>query len=143
MYNKIIISINFSLVNERGNFPAMKKSILLALICVTLLFCSFVAGFYTGRAGSHNDVQLSVVNTPNPLAPTENTSITATQNFPININTATSQQLQQLKGIGEVKANSIIAYRTQHGPFQSVQELLNVSGIGEKTLAAILDKITV
>lgn len=54
---------------------------------------------------------------------------------PININTATAEQLAEaLNGIGAAKAAEIIAYRTQHGAFGSVDELLNINGIGRKTL---------
>ena len=53
---------------------------------------------------------------------------------PVNINTADATQLDTLPGIGPVMAQRIIDYRNQHGPFLSVDELDNVSGIGPKTL---------
>lgn len=53
----------------------------------------------------------------------------------ININTATAEELAEfLPGIGEIKAKRIVEYREASGGFDSVDELLNVSGIGEKTL---------
>lgn len=61
----------------------------------------------------------------------------------ININTATKADLLLLDGIGETLADRIIAYRETNGAFQKPQDLLNVQGIGEKKLAALLDKITV
>ena len=61
----------------------------------------------------------------------------------VNINTATAEELETLKGIGPAKARAIVAYRDANGPFSSVEELTNVSGIGEKTLANIIDDITV
>ena len=61
----------------------------------------------------------------------------------ININTATAEQLTALDGIGETKAAAIVAYRSEHGGFSSVDELLNVKGIGEKLLEGIRADITV
>ena len=60
----------------------------------------------------------------------------------ININTATAEQLTTLDGIGESKANAIVQYREQHGDFASIDDLLNVKGIGEKTLSNIRQNIT-
>ena len=61
----------------------------------------------------------------------------------ININTATEKELQTLTGIGEVKARAIIEYRMSIGRFKRVDELLNVTGIGDKTLEKIRVFITV
>ena len=48
-----------------------------------------------------------------------------------------------LKGIGEKKALAVIAYREEHGGFESTEELMKVKGIGEKTFAGLKDKVTV
>lgn len=61
----------------------------------------------------------------------------------ININTASAERLTALSGIGEVKAAAIVEYRRTHGGFSSVDELLNVKGIGEKTLEKIRSRVTV
>ena len=61
----------------------------------------------------------------------------------VNINTAAREQLESLPGIGAVKAQSIINHRLQNGPFQSIDNLIEVSGIGEKTLEGIKELITV
>ena len=61
----------------------------------------------------------------------------------ININTATSQQLQTLPRIGPALAQRIIEYRQISGEFSTVDDLTNVKGIGEKTLEKIRDSITV
>lgn len=61
----------------------------------------------------------------------------------INLNTATVSQLMGLKGIGEVKANAIVRYREENGVFHSIDEILNVKGIGEKTFEKIRNQITV
>ena len=63
--------------------------------------------------------------------------------FPVNINTASKRELDALPGIGEVLAQRIIDYRQAHGKFQHLEELTNVSGIGQKRLDAILDYATV
>lgn len=55
----------------------------------------------------------------------------------VDLNTATQEQLETLPGIGPVTAASILAWRTENGAFTSVDELLEVSGIGEVTLADI------
>jgi competence protein ComEA len=61
----------------------------------------------------------------------------------ININTASATELETLSGIGEVLAGTIVEYRDQNGPFVSVDDLLDVSGIGPATLEEIRDQVTV
>lgn len=61
----------------------------------------------------------------------------------VNINTADSSQLQTLSGVGESKANKIIDYRETNGPFKSIDDLANVSGIGEKTVESLRDSICI
>lgn len=59
----------------------------------------------------------------------------------VNINTATSEQLQSLPGIGKSTADKIVADRTSNGPFSSKQDLKRVSGIGDKKYEALADLI--
>ncbi len=61
----------------------------------------------------------------------------------ININTATVEELSTLEGIVEVKAESIIEFRDNHGHFTKVEDLKNVKGIGDKIFEKIKDQITV
>jgi competence protein ComEA len=61
----------------------------------------------------------------------------------VNVNTATIDQLESLPGIGPTLAQRIIDHREEHGPFRSVDELLDVSGIGDQTLAELRPKVTV
>ena len=62
----------------------------------------------------------------------------------LNINTASAEMLAEtIDGVGERKAEAIVRYREEHGPFASVDELLEVSGIGPKTLERSRDKLKV
>ena len=61
----------------------------------------------------------------------------------VNINTASASELSSLKGIGNAKALGIIAYREKNGPFKSVDDLRQVSGIGEKLLNNLRPQVTV
>ena len=61
----------------------------------------------------------------------------------INVNTADVKTLTSLPGIGEVRAEAIVSYREEHGPFLSISDLLQVKGVGEGTLNKIKDLICV
>ena len=61
----------------------------------------------------------------------------------ININAATASELESLPGIGPVLAERIVAYRTDHGPFGAIEDIMDVSGIGEGCFAQIRELITV
>ena len=65
----------------------------------------------------------------------------AEENVTVNVNTADIDELCRLKGIGKTKAQAIIDYRTENGPFTYAEELMNVSGIGESTFAQIAPQI--
>ena len=62
---------------------------------------------------------------------------------PVNLNTATAEQLDTLDGVGPTTAQKILAYRAQHGGFGSVSELDRIPGIGAKRMAALRDHVTV
>lgn len=61
----------------------------------------------------------------------------------VNLNTATQSQLEGIKGIGPVKAKAIVDYRKKNGEFKSVDDLQNVPGFGEKTLANVRGNVSV
>lgn len=60
----------------------------------------------------------------------------------IDLNTAAPEDLERLPGIGPAKAEAITAYRKEHGPFQTTDQLMEVSGIGEATLEALRPYVT-
>lgn len=61
----------------------------------------------------------------------------------LNLNSATQEQLEELPGVGPVTAAAIVQWRTENGPFQSVEDLLDVTGIGEKTLDQLRSHVQV
>ncbi|RIU93763.1 ComEA family DNA-binding protein [Oceanobacillus picturae] len=61
----------------------------------------------------------------------------------VHLNSASKEEIETLSGIGPSKAEAIIAYREENGLFQSLEDLLNVSGIGEKTIEQLEDSIQV
>lgn len=61
----------------------------------------------------------------------------------VNINTASQSELETLPGIGPTRARAIIAHRTQHGPFARIEDIQNVTGIGEKTFESLKSLIRV
>ena len=79
----------------------------------------------------------------NPSRETEKKPAEPKVTFPVNINTASKRELDALPGIGEVLAQRILDYRKANGSFQSVDELVKVKGIGEKTLEKLRPYATV
>lgn len=71
----------------------------------------------------------------------ETSAQTVTEPLLININTASREELMLLNGIGEVTADSIIAYRNDSGGFNNIEELMNVSGIGQAKFDAVKDHV--
>ena len=128
----------------------MKIKISALLAAVTVLFVGFTLGLFVGRNSGSDSVTVAVP-AQMQTAPTAPTAATApaetvpeeTVSFPVNINTADADTLTALPGIGQVLAERILAYRAQNGPFQAVEEITNVEGIGEKKAEAILELITV
>lgn len=112
----------------------MKKGIFL-LTMTLLLSVGIVAGIFVGRNTMYRAVSLQ---------PADMVSVsTESVDYRLNLNTASAAQLTALPGIGETLAGRIIAYREEVGTFDSLDELLAVNGIGEKTLEKIEDLVTV
>lgn len=77
-----------------------------------------------------------------PFSQPNQQTFAVTGNSKININTANKTELINLPGIGSAKAEAIIQYRQKQGKFKKLEELQNVSGIGEKTFLKLIDQIT-
>lgn len=146
----------------------MKNSTTAILVAVTLAFAAFVGGFCLGRNTAGGQIQLSAFyetgssTAPTSFAPTttaallpttqsptesditvQETTVPIESVFPININTATLEQLDLIPGIGPVYAQRILDLRSEIGQFRHIEELLDVKGIGEKTLEKIKPYITI
>lgn len=74
---------------------------------------------------------------------TSSNTSSATTNLKINLNTASKEELTKLSGIGEAKAQDIIDYRNTNGSFKTIEEIKNISGIGDALFAKIKDNISV
>jgi len=76
-------------------------------------------------------------------APKAAATVTATATAPVNLNTATVEQLATIPGVGPKMAERIIDYRQKNGGFKKVEDLMNVSGVGEKSFLKMKPLITV
>ena len=128
----------------------MKNTPFSILACACLVLAAFLGGMYVGRNMTGGNIQISALSTqstisadvPNTSQTSNSASSTSQGNDKININTADLYELMTLKGIGEVYAQNIIDYRTTNGPFASIDELMNVDGIGIKRFEDIKNSIT-
>ena len=133
----------------------MKKPVNI-LVILTCVFAAFLGGFHIGRKMNRSPVHIYQItpaanSQPQALEEAEDageeeevTEETETGVvFPLNINTATIPELDELPGIGPVLAQRIVDYRTTYGKYKAVEELLKVNGIGDAKLMEIMDLITV
>lgn len=93
-------------------------------------------GMWESDDDTNSTTVVTISETTVPASETsDNTKITVT--FPLDINSASVEELMMVRGIGEITANKIVDYRGINGYFYSMDELLNVDGIGKKKLAAL------
>ena len=147
------------------------KGISWLIYCIMAVLCAFSLGWVLGSGGTHETVTVQVSSQPQetketpasqetqtPEAPEEiqeeapleleeaeqQTPLSApTEEAPLNLNTATQAELELLPGIGPVLAQAILDYRDSFGGFSTKEQLMEVSGIGEKRYAAVEALITV
>jgi competence protein ComEA len=116
---------------------------------------SIVADAVTAAGGARSGAGLEAINlaapvmagdqvvVPGPGEVNVTGSVAGTSDGHISLNGADATQLQDLPGVGPVLAERIVAYRDANGPFQTVEDLLDVPGIGEAKLAAMRDLVSV
>lgn len=134
---------------KRGGSVGRKRLEIFAAGLVALLAC-FTLGFYLG--GEHasrvsraavavEEIEPRAASSPAPVsetAPEESVS-----EAPLDLNQATQEELEALPGIGPELARRILDYRETYGPFLTTDQIMEVSGIGEKRYDALKELITV
>lgn len=127
------------------------------VLALTVACALFTAGFFVGRSTARSVVTVQRLSgapsaepsrlpapSPSPAGTPDAVADTgAGTDGKININTAALSELESLPGIGRVTAGSIISYREQNGGFKTVDELMDVDGIGQVKFDAVKDLITI
>lgn len=116
----------------------MKKAAVI-LLSITAAFLCMIAGVMIGRFTSQS--QTTIVPGRDYIVQTDPNVSVATGK--LDINTATLKQLTDIPGIGQVIAQRILDYIEENGEFRSLDELLNVKGIGESRLQQLQEYLTV
>ena len=132
-----VVIINDTESSETNTDDILYNSIT-AVQTVTKAVNTTSSGKKKTKTSSTKETQVSVATTV-----ITDTAETESVNFPIDINSAEIDELKALDGIGDAVASKIIEYRETYGSFKNREELLNVSGIGEKKLEKIYDFIFV
>lgn len=124
-----------------------KQKILILGILIGIFLSGTIALIYSVSLTDKQNRSFQVLNNHGESLVQPTTIICSTPflgslNKNININTATIEELDSLPGIGEVKAESIVEFRQKYGNFKTIEEILYVSGISEKTFQEICNFIT-
>lgn len=117
----------------------MKKPVFWSLVAAAGILAAFLVAFQLWRGMNKAPIRVTVL----PPGTVSGATLPQQEALPLNINTATAQQLQSLPGIGPVLAQRIVDDRQANGAFSSVAQLTRVNGIGLALLNDIMDYITV
>lgn len=134
-------------MQRKGGYNSVKISrVEFILLLLTAACLAFFAGWFLRGSSGAEPVRITAERTlPPEASPTilpAPSGTAPTARTPVNINTAGIEELQTLPGIGEKRAEDIIAYRKANGPFRIPEDITKVKGIGEGTLENIIDYIT-
>ena len=122
----------------------MKKSGVAVLVSIFLAFTFFTLGFFCARTHLGSSVVISRIPSTEPSSAESVPVFTGSNlSFPIDINTASVEDFISLPGIGEVLAKRIVDYRTENGAFHTIEELMEVSGIGQSRLENLRPYVTI
>ncbi len=133
---------------KKAHITLLKTELL--FITAAIVLVSFTVGFFAGRTRSVRPLNLetalpvrSAALIPESSPAAENTPVPARiSGLKTNINTADIEELMELPNIGETLAGRIIEYRNSKGSFKKPEDLMGVSGIGQKTFDKLKDLIT-
>lgn len=121
----------------------MKNIAQTVLLCITILCVGLMVGILLGKNTATRPVTLSAYDKISQDESSQSASSGNDAVGKININSATADELSMLPGIGSTYANRIIEYRLNNGNFNTIEELMNVKGIGTGRFDAIKNYITV
>ena len=120
-----------------------EKKAMIVLLSLSAMFLVAVCAFSVANTPDISPLFGDTLPMTTYTVSTTTTATGETATALLNLNTATKEELMALPGIGEVLAENILAFRSEHGQFYYVEDLLEVNGIGEKKLEAIRLLVTV
>lgn len=138
--------------NKKQNSDKAQSGFMIGVALIIIGCAIFFIGYSQPRIyvnNSENQTQSQyeshsqVENSTNHKEQANNKNSKVQVTYPVNINTASYEELMAVKGIGETKANLIINYRNEVGRFNSIDDLQNIKGFGQATIDKLAPYITV